>query len=553
MTADLKNEAQKALDAYDKYESHRDALQFAAAIESLRKAVELQAPAEAHGEIVAWMYEHDGCNDEPILTVDRWPECREPWNETPLDVLALAKHAIEKVWLDAVCTDHGEHSISEAARTRVEFAADALKLGLRLTGVKPSAVPAPRIGKWGHCWTCNHDAIPGEGCARSQCPMLAAKTVPEPAWYAVTSLRAPCIDKVIRRLDVAEEYADKQREVWTDVEIVPLYTQPVPVADKPGARFIEKTNREYIAWCKTKYIPESLDERGMKSLDGLWAWQAQEHRYATQSNPQPKHTAPIDMVLHCPACGLQHIDAPEDADCDGEVAHSLGWSNPPHRSHLCHGCGHVWRPADVPTNGVKAIQTKGKADSPIQSPAPAQSAAYLTGDGKLHVTAWECHGCGHRGIDDGDDASEACSDCDWRGPCPDEDVCPGCGREETMVSACPKCGDRYYIKAEADIVIPAAAQAPAVGADGSRSTGAGNGVVTRCQDMAARIYMALGRYESDQGEDFVDTVFSSLLPDAHDLLILLAGAAESKAAVYERMRDRLNRASQPPVQPMGGE
>ncbi len=31
-----------------------------------------------------------------------------------------------------------------------------------------------------------------------------------------------------------------------------------------------------------------------------------------------------------------------------------------------------------------------------------------------------------------------------------------------MVSACPKCGDRYYIKAEADIVIPAAAQAPAV-------------------------------------------------------------------------------------------
>lgn len=46
MTADLKAAAQKALDAYDKYESHRDALQFAAAIESLRKAVELQAPAE---------------------------------------------------------------------------------------------------------------------------------------------------------------------------------------------------------------------------------------------------------------------------------------------------------------------------------------------------------------------------------------------------------------------------------------------------------------------------------------------------------------------------
>lgn len=104
----------------------------------------------------------------------------------------------------------------------------------------------------------------------------------------------------------------------------------------------------------------------------------------------------------------------------------------------------------------------GRATSNVQ---PKQSAAYLTGDGKLHVTAWQCHGCGHRGIDDGDDAAEACSDCNWRGPCPDEDVCPGCGREGTMVSACPKCGDRYYIKAEADIVIPTAAQAPAVGAE----------------------------------------------------------------------------------------
>lgn len=78
---------------------------------------------------------------------------------------------------------------------------------------------------------------------------------------------------------------------------------------------------------------------------------------------------PIDMVLHCPMCGLQHIDAPEDAECDGEVVQSTGWSNPPHKSHLCHGhdCNHIWRPADVPTNGVRAIKTTGKADSPIRA------------------------------------------------------------------------------------------------------------------------------------------------------------------------------------------
>lgn len=90
---------------------------------------------------VAWMYEHDGCLDEPILTMSRWPECREPWSETPLDALALAKHAIEKVWIDAVGTGHGEHSISEAARRRIEFAAAGLKLSV--THLAPASASEP--------------------------------------------------------------------------------------------------------------------------------------------------------------------------------------------------------------------------------------------------------------------------------------------------------------------------------------------------------------------------------------------------------------------------
>lgn len=55
---------------------------------------------------------------------------------------------------------------------------------------------------------------------------------------------------------------------------------------------------------------------------------------------------PIPMVLHCPACGHQHIDAPEP---------ETGWTNPPHKSHLCHVCLLVWRPADVATVGVKHV------------------------------------------------------------------------------------------------------------------------------------------------------------------------------------------------------
>lgn len=64
--------------------------------------------------------------------------------------------------------------------------------------------------------------------------------------------------------------------------------------------------------------------------------------------------APIPMVLHCPSCGLQHIDKPDPDN---------GWHDPDHRSHQCQGCGAIWRPADVPTKGAERIATRGKADT----------------------------------------------------------------------------------------------------------------------------------------------------------------------------------------------
>lgn len=86
---------------------------------------------------------------------------------------------------------------------------------------------------------------------------------------------------------------------------------------------------------------------------------------------------PVDLVLFCPDCGLQHIDKPEGNFLPGHTAEendaalaAMGcWTNPPHRSHLCHNCGHIWRPADVFTNGVAAVKTKGKADSSLARPA----------------------------------------------------------------------------------------------------------------------------------------------------------------------------------------
>lgn len=74
-----------------------------------------------------------------------------------------------------------------------------------------------------------------------------------------------------------------------------------------------------------------------------------------------KHERPIDGILFCPNCGLQHVDKAAE-----------GWSNPPHRSHLCAGCSYIWRPFDVPTNGVAEIKTEGHNDArPHRGRAPA--------------------------------------------------------------------------------------------------------------------------------------------------------------------------------------
>lgn len=71
-------------------------------------------------------------------------------------------------------------------------------------------------------------------------------------------------------------------------------------------------------------------------------------------------TAPIDMLLFCPNCDAQHVDEPKPGQIgpDGQT-----WTNPPHRTHRCDYCGHHWRVADVPTNGVREIKTHGRYDS----------------------------------------------------------------------------------------------------------------------------------------------------------------------------------------------
>lgn len=83
---------------------------------------------------------------------------------------------------------------------------------------------------------------------------------------------------------------------------------------------------------------------------------------------------PLDLILHCPSCGQQHIDEAKPEVCekcgiDVDTHDRAGcdrftaWLNPPHKSHRCGGCNTVWRPADFQTNGVSAVRTRGDNDT----------------------------------------------------------------------------------------------------------------------------------------------------------------------------------------------
>ncbi|RTS82225.1 zinc ribbon domain-containing protein [Pseudomonas aeruginosa] len=86
--------------------------------------------------------------------------------------------------------------------------------------------------------------------------------------------------------------------------------------------------------------------------------------------------------------------------------------------------------------------------------APVAQAQHSAG----YAEARQCVNCRHIGINDAADYA-ACHDCRWTGPEPDEDKCPGCGSENCMAAACPECGGRYELMAEANIAaVPAQAQ-----------------------------------------------------------------------------------------------
>ena len=69
-------------------------------------------------------------------------------------------------------------------------------------------------------------------------------------------------------------------------------------------------------------------------------------------------SAPIAMMLDCPACEALHVD-------EGE------WATRPHKTHQCQGCGHEWRPVPYATVGIRPAEACPAYDHGIACPCPA--------------------------------------------------------------------------------------------------------------------------------------------------------------------------------------
>lgn len=94
------------------------------------------------------------------------------------------------------------------------------------------------------------------------------------------------------------------------------------------------------------------------------------------------------------------------------------------------------------------------ADRDARIKAALLSRAAPSGEAVAYVECRECCRCGHTGINDAHAQDACCSNCDWTGPSPKEDVCPGCAQTGTMRAACPKCSSVYRLLCDANIAAP---------------------------------------------------------------------------------------------------
>lgn len=103
------------------------------------------------------------------------------------------------------------------------------------------------------------------------------------------------------------------------------------------------TIRTTKSWAEAERFLDDLRGRAADSILRLGQQQATiDHLVSTVQRLEAAAGQPIQMRLSCPTCGELHID-------EGEFATKV------HHTHACQACGNVWRPAIVPTTGVRFL------------------------------------------------------------------------------------------------------------------------------------------------------------------------------------------------------
>lgn len=125
------------------------------------------------------------------------------------------------------------------------------------------------------------------------------------------------------------------------------------------AELLRAVHFDHVFMSAQRPTPEgSVEGKAIINMTGLALASRPRHIAELEKGQE---TAPIPMILFCPQCGEQHIDAPEPG---------TDWDNPPHRSHTCHTCKTIFRPCDRFTTGVAAIETHGTKDTAFIPLAP---------------------------------------------------------------------------------------------------------------------------------------------------------------------------------------
>ncbi|QQO38611.1 hypothetical protein [Pseudomonas phage TH15] len=221
--------------------------------------------------------------------------------------------------------------------------------------------------------------------------------------------------------------------------------------------------REGGKWHGGFETKQSAPEQGETERSALWAVHAQgpdelyaalsredAEKHAAELNalPMPEGIAVGAVVVPSPWPAVQHWQylAEQEQDHKNEIAGRLR-----QLERICEGL-----PQDAIDGGWTVQGIRGYAKRLEDQLKAALARVAELERGKVYVEARQCDECQHGGINDSATGVAACHECDWTGPEPEEDRCPGCQRENCMAAACPQCGARYVLVASEEIAAPVA-------------------------------------------------------------------------------------------------